>query len=265
MANSVFFRIYQHLLPRARAWSITKKKQLREFFEGLVPFQEDYKLFIDEIYEDIDPEKTRELEKWEDQFQLSQSGTDTERRQSLDAAWKAHGGQSPGYLQGILRQAGFDVYVHEWWYYMGSTRVTRNPTLYVGDGAFTVVLGENDAVLGETAAVVGERSAGGGKLLVNKGLGVSYFKPTPATCLGEPDAVLGEPDAVLGETNGLRIVPKTYEVPNNPTKWPYFFYIGGETFPDFADVSIVRQIEFERMILKYFPAHLWGILLINYV
>jgi len=148
---------------------------------------------------------------------------------------------------------------------MGSTRFTRNPTLYVGDGAFTVVLGENDAVLGETAAVVGERSAGGGKLLVNKGLGVSYFKPTPATCLGEPDAVLGEPDAVLGETNGLRIVPETYEVPSDPTKWPYFFYIGGETFPDFADVSIVRQIEFERMILKYFPAHLWGILLINYV
>ena len=262
---SVFFRMYQHLLPRARAWSLTIKKQLREFFEGLVPFQADFKLFIDQIYEDVDPELTRELEKWEKQFQLSGSGTDVERRQSLDAAWKAEGGQSPGYLQELLQKAGFDVYVHDWWYYVGLTRYTKNPNDYVGGGFPLSVFGEPNMFFGESEAYFGERFPGGGKLLVNKGPGVSYFKPTEYTGFGESKAYFGEPQAVFGETNGIRFEPKVYEIPSDPDYWPEFVYVGAETFPFFADVPAVRQTEFERMILKYFPANKWVILLINYI
>lgn len=262
---SVFFRLYQHLLPRARAWSLTVDKQLRQFFEGLVPFQEDYKLFIDQIYEDVDPSLTRELEKWEKQFQLSGSGPEADRRKALDAAWKARGGQSPGYLQSLLQSAGFDVYVHEWWYYVGATRFTRDPRMYVDAGFPLVVFGEPDVVFGEPEFVFGESFGGGGKLLVNKGPGISYYKPTKYNCFGEPETVFGEPEFVFGETNGIRFVPETYIIPDNPDAWPYFVYIGGENFPNFADVPAERQIEFERMILKYFPAHLWVILLVNYI
>lgn len=258
--------MFQHLLPRSWALSIVVDKYLRKFFEGLTPFQEDFKLYIDKIFEDIDPEKTRELPKWEKQFQLSGSGIETERRQALAAAWKAQGGQSPGYLQGILREAGFDVYVHEWWYYDGPTRKTRNPNDYLDLIVFAPasVFGEPDAVFGEPDAVFGEKISGGGYVLVNKGPGESYRIPSAASCFGEPGAVFGEPDAVFGETTGLRFVPKTYSIPTDPTLYPYFVYVGGETFPDLADVPLPRRIELERMILKYFPEQLWVGMLINY-
>ena len=260
---SLYLRVFKHLLTKSRALSVIYDKFLRKFFDGLSEFQGDYRLFADQVFEDVDPALTRELETWETQFALSGTGTESERRQALDAAWKARGGQSPGYLQGILRDAGFDVYVHEWWYFDGPTRKTRDPRMFVGV-QFTVVLGEPDAVLGEPGAVVGERLVGERYLLVNKGPGISYFKPSEYNCLGEPQSVLGEPQAVLGETKGLRFVPVEYTVPDDPAKWPFFVYVGAETFPDLADVSAARRIEFERMVLKYFPDQLWVVMLINY-
>jgi hypothetical protein len=263
---SQFFRIFQHLLPKSRAWRIVVEKQLREFFEGLGPFQADYKLFIDQIFEDIDPALTRELLKWEDQFQLSGTGNETERRSALDAAWKAQGGQSPGYLQGILRDAGFDVFVHEWWFFVGPVRMTRDPRDFLKGivPAPAAIFGEPEAVFGEPPAVFGATIVDG-FVLVNKGPGVTYAIPSPASAFGEPSAVFGEPEAIFGETNGFRFIPESFPIPDDPDKWPFFVYVGGATFPEKADVPIERQIEFERMILKYFPGQLWIGMLINYV
>lgn len=263
---SKYFRIFQHLFPRSHAWRMIIDKFLRKFFVGLGPFQADYQLFMDEIFDDIDPEKTRELEAWEKQFQLSGSGTDTERRQAYAAAWEARGGQSPGYLQGLLRDAGFDVYVHEWWYYVGPTRYTRDPRVYL-DSPFPLpgaVFGELECVFGEPEFVFGSANSSTGYVLVNKGPGVSYFKPTPANCFGETECVFGETGFVFGETSGLRFVPKEYPIPDDPTKWPYFVYVGAENFPEDVAVPAVRRIELERMILKYFPDQLWIGMLINY-
>jgi len=75
----------------------------------------------------------------------------------------------------------------------------------------------------------------------------------------------GEPGFVLGEnTGGTRFVPKVYTIPDDPDTWPFFVYIGSQIFGVQADVPAVRRIEFERMILKYFPEHLWVMLFINY-
>ena len=263
---SKYFKIFQHLFPRSHAWRMVVDKFLRKFFVGLGPFQADYQLFVDEIFEDISPTKTRELESWEDQFQLSGVGTDTERRQALDAAWKAQGGQSPGYLQGILRDAGFNVYVHEWWYYAGPTRYIRDPRVYLETGFFLpgAVFGEPECVFGEPEFVFGSGNPATGYVLVNKGPGVSYLIPTAAACFGEPECVFGEPEFVFGEVSGTRFVPKEYPIPSDPDAWPYFVYVGGENFPETADVSADRRIELERMILKYFPDQLWVGMLINY-
>ena len=56
--------IFKHLLPNARAWRITVQKQLREFFEGLTGLIDDTKEFHDGVYNDIDPETTREHDMW---------------------------------------------------------------------------------------------------------------------------------------------------------------------------------------------------------
>ena len=261
---SVFFRLFQHLLPRSFAWRMIVDKFLRKWFTGLVSFQERYKLFTDQIYEDLDPQLTRELPAWEKQFQLPGSGIETERRQALNAAWKAQGGQSPGYLQDLLQDAGFDLYVHEAWYYDGPVKRIRNPNLYIGDETYITVCGEPEAVCGEPEAVCGEKIEGG-YLLVNKGPGISYFKPSAFSCCGEPEAVCGEPEAICGEVTGIRFIPKEYQIPPGSGYWPFFVYVGAEYFPDLADIPSSRRIELERMILKYFPDQLWIGMMINYV
>ena len=239
---------------------------LRKFFVGLGPWQEEYRTHIDEIFEDIDPERTRELDRWEKQFGLNGTGTETERRQALDAAWKSQGGQSPGYLQGVLRNAGFDVYVHEWWYFDGMIRYIRDPRQYLIGDVYSsgTVFGEPECVFGESGFSLGPDQIDNGYVLVNKGPGVSYYIPIPAACFGETECVFGEADFVIGETSGLRFVPKEYPIPDDPARWPFFVYVGGETFPDAADVSQERRIELERSILKHFPAQLWVGMLINY-
>lgn len=110
--------IFKHLLPRAKAWTITKTtKTLRKFFEGLVsPLITDTRTFFDLIWYDLFPETTRELTQWEAVFGLKNGDlTTSERIARLDGLWKATGGQDPQYIQDTLQTSGFDVYVHEWW------------------------------------------------------------------------------------------------------------------------------------------------------
>lgn len=109
--------IFKHLLPRARAWRITIDKTLRKFFEGLTGLISEPRAFFEGVWTDLDPAYTNELDQWENQFALPDTGlSDDDRRDRLDGAWKAFGGQSPRYIQDTLRGAGFDVYVHEWWW-----------------------------------------------------------------------------------------------------------------------------------------------------
>ena len=111
-----FLRVFKHLLPNARAWRLTVDKRLREFFSGLSGVGDSVKTFFDGIWLDIFPETTREIDAWEKQFGLPDTGiTEQQRRDRLDATWKALGGQDPKYIQDTLRANGFDVYVHEWW------------------------------------------------------------------------------------------------------------------------------------------------------
>src|SRR5687768_9476272 len=114
---SLHFRAFEHLVPRAQAWRLGLGKQLRRLFEGLVPSFEREREFADDVYLDLFPDTTRELEAWESQYGLEPAPSDSEatRRLALAAEWAATGGQSPAYIQGVLQAAGFDVYVHEWW------------------------------------------------------------------------------------------------------------------------------------------------------
>jgi len=240
-----FLDLYKHLLPRAKAWSITAIKQLRDFFIGLSGIPEDVKLFFDKIWEDIFPGTTRELDKWEKQFNLSNSAlSDAERRTALDAAWKALGGQDPRYIQDSLQAAGFPVYIHEWWVPGTEPAVgvpgcatPRNPLLYVS-AEYTesypgVDCGEPLAACGEEFAEDGNFLEGDGSLLVNK----------------------------IGFTGSY----KRYTVPPDSTKWPYFLYIGDENFGDKASVPLSRREEFETLCLKICPTQQWLVLMVDYI
>lgn len=268
--------IFKHLLPNARAWRITIEKTLRKFFQGLTGLGSDSKLFLDGVYTDLDPQKTRDLPAWEFQFALLRTGlTEQERRDRLDAAWKATGGQSPRYIEDTLRAAGFDVFVHEWWEPIpgrpggGSingdvTPVARDPLDFLDDGSaaaqsFLMVDGAEDAQDGDPVAMDGSTATPAGYPLVNK---ISIASESD---IGDGN-VLMQDGTVPAQDGGAVVVYsfRQYTIPNDPTKFPFFLYIGGQTFPDQANVLETRREEFEDLCLKICPTEQWLGILVDY-
>lgn len=239
-----FLNLFKHLLPRAKAWSITKKKKLRDFFDGLTGTPDDVRSFYDDIFLDIFPETTREIEYWENQFGITPSpcNSTSQRRQALISAWKAQGGQSPRYIQDTLQNSGFDVYIHEWWepgteppLGSHSCATPRDPGFWVNSG---------------------------GTLLVNK---ILVITPDYIPLCGEAEAECGEPNAGCGNYFDFINSYVEYTVPTDQSKWPYFFYLGGATFGTFADIPLCKKEEFERFVLKIKPTQTWVVLLVNYI
>jgi len=270
-----FLRLYQHLLPDGRAWRTTVNKRLRQFFEGLTVIPEGVKESADSVWEDLLPETTDKLDDWERQFGLSGNVVDEQaRRERLAATWLSlAGGQDPRYIQDTLRASGFNVYVHEWWEPStpptpGSPAdpIARNPILWLRR-EFTGVSLRVDC--GELLAQCGEQFAGAGNgteplgyPLVNK---ILESVPDLFTLCGEAVAEAGEVAASCGNYAELKEVPKTYIVPSDPDKWPYFLYIGGETFGTMAQVDPKRRDEFEALCLKICPTQQWLGVLVEYI
>lgn len=266
-----FLRIWQHLLANGKATRLTAEKQLRQFFAGL-SFDAERK-FFDEIWLDIFPETTRQLDLWEMHFfgVVATNLTDQERRDRLDATWKAQGGQDPRYIQDTLQANGFNVFIHEWWEPgtepgVGVKRCVepRNPFLYLKEDnappIYTNECGEQTAECGEAGADCGESLNPTGFALVNKV--VENVLQETMQC-GEQTAECGEAGADCGE-RAFVSRPKVYTIPTDREKWPYFLYIGGETFPNSATVDAGRRDEFEALCLKICPLQQWLGMLISY-
>lgn len=290
-----FLNVFKHLLPNARAWSITVSKKLREFFEGLAPIGTDVKTFFDDIWLDVFPQTTRELDAWEFQFNLTAGSlTEQERRDRLDATWAAQGGQSPRYIQDTLQDAGFDVFVHDWWQLIPvyvaecgepeiecgepaaecgalikqvqpEIPIAHNPltVLRQSNGAQTYVTGAGEPLMeaGETIAQAGESTELVGYPLVNLLISTQANNTTGA---GEVLMRAGEPTALAGGFTGFITVRREYIIPVDEQLWPYFMYVGGEVFGDLAQVSLSRRNEFETLLLKICPAHLWIGVIVEY-
>jgi hypothetical protein len=269
----IFFNMIRHLLPNARAWRVTIDKKLRQFFEGLAGTGEDVKTFIDDIWLDIFPATTRELDAWDTQFGLRDTGlTEQQRRDRLDATWKALGGQDPRYIQDTLQANGFNVFVHEWWEPGTEPApgvkqcVTPRSPLLVLRREFTLTsprvdCGEPLAQCGEAFAEAGNGPDPQGYPLVNK---VFTTVPDELVLCGEAVAECGEVDALCGNFFTFTERLRTYVVPLDQSKWPYFLYIGGETFGDMAQVDPKRRDEFEDLCLKICPTQQWLGILVEY-
>lgn len=222
--------ILKSLLPTGLAWRTLVSKPLTAFVESFDGTETAVIDFYDAVYLDLFPATTRHLDLWERQFNLPDLGiSEADRRTRLAAAWAAVGGQSPAYIQGTLQAAGFAVWVHEAWDAGGAV---RNPLLYLQQTypglSPGVNAGEALAQAGEAFAEAGNRTDPLGYPLVNK----------------VPDIA--------------RVVS------SDSADWPYFIYIGGETFGDLAYVDPIRRDEFEALCLQICPAHLWLGMLVGY-
>jgi hypothetical protein len=230
-----YFRQITHLLPRAEAWQLTTQKTLRDFFEGLTVAASDARDFVDLVWFDLFPETTRELDAWENEFGLLTASTEQARRDNIAAAFQETGGQSPSYFQGQLQAAGFNVWVHEWWELPAPPYVARDPRLYT------------------TPPLLGSYQC-------------SAFPSQPQCSAFESQPQCNR--FLINNTNyivNLNLTPTAPPpVPDDPDFWPYFIYIGGETFPDLATVPNARRLEFERLVQKLKPSQQWIVLLIDY-
>lgn len=267
------FKVFQHVLPSARAWRLTIDKPLRRLIAGLGDASQSVREHFNRVFADIFPQTTRSLDEWEDQFGLPRSGlTEQQRRDRVAATWRSVGAQDPAYVQATLRGAGFDVYVHEWWepgtepaVGVHACATPRNPLTWLRREftgvTLTVDCGEPLALCGETFAEAGNSLEPRGYPLVNK-----IYESTPdlLTLCGEALAECGEVEASCGNYVAYREDLRDYIVPRDPAKWPYFLYIGGETFGDIARVDPRRKDEFEALCLKISPAQQWLGILVEY-
>ena len=105
-----FFRIFQHLLPRSKAWSLTADKFLRRFFAGLSEEPTRAREFVDLVFNDQWPESTRELDEYERQHGIVYPASDeATRRLALAAEFQATGGQSSTSPSGSRNALNFAV------------------------------------------------------------------------------------------------------------------------------------------------------------
>jgi hypothetical protein len=264
----LFTRIIQHLLPRAKAWSITIDKRLRQFFSGLAEgLPPTLRQFYDEVYGDVFPQTTRELAEWENQFALPATVlTEQQRRDRLDGAWKAFGGQSPRYIQDTLRNAGFDVYIHEWWQLPAGTLVN----VYYGEaGQEGAESNETEMLSGNiigTVALGNPQPRNPFDHLSDGESSGRYFLSS-----GAAEAISGGQFAISGATSkpkGYLLVNKPaggpYNIPLDTNQWRYILYVGGPNFGDVATVSPARRAEFEALLLKICPAQQWLGVIVEY-
>jgi hypothetical protein len=263
------FKVMQHLLPNGRAWRTTSPaKPLKKLVEGLSAWGGDVRASLDTDYDELRPETTGALNEWEYQFGLPPTLTaNGPRRSRLSGAWRAFGGQSPYYIQTTLQNAGFDVYVHEWWV-PGTERapVVRDPLDYLSrnsDGSLTDVIacGYPGAVCNGPTMLCGNFVGAPGLPLVNK-VPVSVLNLS-ALC-GAALMVCGGPSALANNGVDYSSVRKVYSIPSGAQYWPHFIYIGGATFPQLASVPSSRREEFEELCLKIRPLGKWLGMLVNY-
>lgn len=260
-----WFNVFQHLLPRSRAWALKPNTVLRQLISGFTTMPEDIKREFDRTWLDIFPATTRALGAWEQQWALPGSQlTEAQRRSRLEAVWKAQGGQSPHYIQNTLQAAGFNVFVFDWWEEGSDPPVAINPLLWVhGDRGIVsgVDCGEELAACGEDFAQCGNFINLPGYLLVNR---VQGSREDFTACCGDPTMECGEAEALCGEYSQFIFDYIKYDVPIEAVAWRYMYYIGGEVFGDLAIVSAIRKLEFETLVLKLVPEQLWGGLFIKY-
>lgn len=250
----LFLRVFEHLLPRGAAWKITIEKTLRRFFLGLTEQPQATRTFADTVYLDMFPATARSqdeiggsgaLEEWEKQYGLVPASLVdfATRRTALDAEVKANGGQSPGYIQGILRAAGFNVYVHEWFEPGGPPYVARDPRLYTTNPQVGLYQCTGEDPPGTPLPSQPQCSAFASQPQCNNFLAneIGYLVNKDLTRRSPPP------------------------IPDDPTKFPYFIYIGGETFPARATVNVTRRAELERLILKLRPNQNWVVVMVDYI
>ena len=247
-------KLTDQLYPSGRAFKLFKNSDLKKLHQALGLSEEraynDALSVLDSILPDNDNFSSDDASDWERRLgMITNESVSLDSRKSAILRKMNHPGTIPArqhylYLQGQLRSAGFDVYVHENRFFEGGIWVTKTPE------ELTIV----DLATQMGDAQMGDFQMGG--TVISLGTSVQMG-----------DAQMG--DFQMGGSFNNKIVnyidetiDETFNVGDNLRST---FFIGGTPVGQFSSVPLSRKDEFRQLILKIKPAQTVGYLLVNYV
>jgi hypothetical protein len=250
-------------LPEGSAWTPKVGGKLDLVYDAIGEILDEMNTNFERARYVRDPEKTDLLEDLERDYGIltNELLTEAVRRASLNA--KKNQGRSTAaadYVQSILQGAGFDVQVHR-------NDPPVDPAIFLNQ-AFQMVAGGGNAYAGRPDAFAARI---GGDLLVNGGL--FTYSTAYAAQAGGATTVAGNSEAVAGYFESLQKDPVVYEIPTDPDKWGFVFFVGGDatrnvsgelTDIEAAQVPSERRDEFNTIILSLKPLFTWAGLIIVY-
>lgn len=260
--NRRWFNIFKTLFPRGNAFLLFIQKKFTQLIEGLTALPYDFRTYIDNIWLDLFPDSTRELELWNTQFGL-QTGQNSEstQRTVLEDRWSSEGGQASAYMQSVLQANGFDVQVHE-------NNPPVDPDLFLNNIPAMVAGGDN-AYAGRDDAFAGRT---GGELLVNGPIVTNI--PLYLGVAGISFMSAGNELAVSAYFEKFQRIDRIYPITDDSDYWGAFFFIGGDATRnavtheletiETVTIPLDREREFKDLILTLKPSQTWCGLLIDF-
>lgn len=263
--------VFDSLLPDGSFWHIAQDGYFDKLLDGMSDNVEDVILKLACLACIRDPHTTPILSDLEKEFGLNSDErlTDEERRQALAAkVYRGDCNGSKDCLENALQKAGFDVQVHE-------NSPSVDPAIFVDGIPFMVCSGFN-AYCGYFPITPGQYSSiagrSGGYLLVNG----SVYNQTPnySSVCNFNFMACGNEKAIAGFFDSLKQELIEYEIPTDPTKWPFVFFVGGDAIrnPSTGELTNIetayidnkRKKEFEEIILQLKPLFSWAGLIIEF-
>lgn len=225
-----WIKVFDRLLPRSKAWTMLIDRPLKYLFQGLSVLPQTIYEHVCSVFFEAFPLTTTRLEDWSNQFGSPIDLTD----EQVSAEWAAFGGQDPSYFQGVLHEAGFTTcFVHEWWVPGSSPVEYRNPIALVDTSRVLV----NDVTHAEK------------RYSWQCGDGVTQ-------CVSDASIQCGDYD-------GWHLVAKRYPCPDIETEYPNYFYVCGNTWPEYALIPYSQLRKLIRLCYKMKPMHLRIILRVS--
>jgi len=238
MSADLILAHIKSLLPPGSLYTLDEQGDLYKLFEAIAENYTDIHEFLGNLANIRDPLKTQFLEELENElgFLPDFDLTEDERRQQLAASEynRTENGGTSGNLETLLRNAGFDVYVHD-------NDPAVDPALFPGDMVLNGPIFE--------------------------------MSPAYLAQCGGATTVCGNSSAVCGRFDTYNRNEFLFSLPIDPDTWPFVFFVGGLATRDGsgaltaiapADVPLQRKDQLRRFILQSKPEETWAILIINY-
>jgi len=267
--KSISRSVIDALLPPGSIWVPKVDGDFDKLLDGIGDNSETIKNFLGLLARVKDPDKTAFLDDLEKEFGVTKNLnlTEQQRRDSLSSQKFETGGKgSDDNLEIHLQRAGFEVLVH-------NNSPAVDPVLFLG--AVVTMLANNEfGFAGHESAFASAGTRLDEDLLVN---GDSFLIGDPLILMGAGSGIAfaGHQSALAGFFIISESVKKLYEIPADPDRFPFVFFVGGAATRDpgtgeltaiaRADVPIERKEEFKRIILKIKPIHSWAALIVTYV